>query len=65
IDVGVYTEDESGKEKLIYLEKHKISDGKNSIKIIVDKKPIKAGIDPLYKLIDRNPNDNVKSAEEA
>lgn len=64
IDIGVYSEDESGKEKLIYLEKHKILEGQNSFKIFVNQKPLKAGIDPLNKLIDRNPDDNVKSAEE-
>lgn len=63
IDVGVFTEDENGKEKLIYLEKHKVSDGQNTFKIVVDKKPLKAGIDPLNKLIDRHPDDNIKSAE--
>jgi hypothetical protein len=31
------------------------------IEIIVGEKPVKAGIDPFNKLIDRNPKDNVKS----
>ena len=29
----------------------------------VDKPPVKAGIDPLNKLIDRKPRDNVKSVD--
>jgi ABC-2 type transport system permease protein len=29
------------------------------VTITVDKKPVQAGIDPLDKLIDRNPDDNV------
>jgi len=65
IDIGVFgeTEDED-KDRLIYLEKHKIEAGESLLKIIVDEKPIKAGIDPINILIDRNPDDNVKSANE-
>jgi len=29
----------------------------------VDKKPQRAGIEPLNKLIDRNPDDNVKTVD--
>ncbi|MEO1053573.1 MAG: M1 family aminopeptidase [Bacteroidota bacterium] len=67
IDVGVYGVDENGKDKLLYLEKHKISENQTSVEIKVSEEPKKAGIDPLNKLIDRNPNDNVKnvSLEEA
>jgi ABC-2 type transport system permease protein len=31
--------------------------------VTVDKRPAKAGIDPLIKLIDRNPDDNVIAVE--
>jgi hypothetical protein len=31
--------------------------------VIVDKQPAQAGIDPLNKLIDRNPEDNVVKVE--
>jgi ABC-2 type transport system permease protein len=31
--------------------------------LVVDKLPAKAGIDPLNKLIDRNPDDNVVKVE--
>ncbi|MFT5210470.1 MAG: hypothetical protein ACI9CE_002195, partial [Flavobacterium sp.] len=30
-----------------------------SFKIRVDKKPVSVGIDPMNKLIDRNPEDNI------
>jgi hypothetical protein len=63
IDVGVYGKDEQEKDKLLYLKKHKISAGKASFEITVDQEPIKAGIDPINKLIDRNPKDNVKAVE--
>jgi len=64
IDIGVYGEDEEGEDKLIYLKKYLIDEQEKSFEITVDEKPFKAGIDPIYKLIDRNPEDNVKNLEE-
>ena len=64
IDVGVFKKDEEGEDKLIYLEKHKISQQENTFEIIVNEKPSAAGIDPINKLIDRNPDDNTKKLEE-
>ncbi|WP_424961536.1 M1 family aminopeptidase [Ekhidna sp.] len=60
IDVGIYTKDEDGDEKFIYLKKHKFTSDDNIIEIEVDQKPSSAGVDPLNKLIDRNPDDNTK-----
>lgn len=66
IDIGVFGETEDDdKDRLIYHKKHKIQAGESVFKILVDEKPIKAGIDPINILIDRNPNDNVKAANEA
>lgn len=65
IDVGVYTKDESGDDKLIYLKKHLFTGEESEIKIKVNEKPTSAGVDPLNKLIDRNPEDNTKSLSEA
>jgi len=62
--VGVYTEDSKGEDSLIYLNKHHITSDKYQIELTVDTNPIKAGIDPLIKLIDRHPDDNVKTVEE-
>ncbi|MFB0948385.1 MAG: aminopeptidase, partial [Spirosomataceae bacterium] len=62
MDVGVYTEGKDGQEKLIYLKKHLIKSGANTIKVIVDKKPSMGGVDPVNKLIDRHSDDNRKSA---
>ncbi|MEQ8907467.1 M1 family aminopeptidase [Ekhidna sp.] len=62
IDVGIYSSDEKGKEKLIYLKKHLFTGDETSIQVEVDQKPSSAGIDPLNKLIDRNPDDNTKKA---
>ena len=61
IDIGIFTEEEKDgvkKEKQLYLEKHKITQIRNTISIIVDKKPIEVGVDPYNKLIDTKSDDN-------
>ena len=63
VDIGIYGESEDGKDNLIYLEKHKITEGENEITLTVDALPERAGIDPINKLIDRNPDDNIGSVE--
>ena len=41
------------------LKKWRITEAKSTIQIIVDQKPMIAGIDPYNKLIDRNSDDNL------
>ncbi|MEM9326496.1 MAG: hypothetical protein AAGA85_12605, partial [Bacteroidota bacterium] len=53
-----------GKDSLLYLQKHPITDNETEITVTVGAKPTKGGIDPLNKFIDRNPDDNVKTASE-
>lgn len=60
IDIGIYSRGEDRKDKLIYLQKHKFTQKDNTITIIVNERPYKAGIDPLHKLIDRHSDDNTK-----
>lgn len=55
IDVGVLDAD----GKFLYLLKQKIDQEHQDFTVTVDKLPAQAGIDPLIKLIDRNPDDNV------
>ncbi len=55
IDIGVLDSD----GKYLYLQKQKITGEKTDITVTVDKLPAQAGIDPMDKLIDRNPDDNV------
>jgi ABC-2 type transport system permease protein len=64
IDVGVFGLDENGNEKVLYLQKHKISEIDNSISITVNEKPVSAGIDPYNKLIDTDSNDNKRALKE-
>ncbi|WP_432711694.1 M1 family aminopeptidase [Pedobacter sp.] len=58
IDIGAYAMDKKGKEKIIYLQKHKFTKDKSIIVIRLKEKPVRVGIDPIYKLIDRNTEDN-------
>jgi hypothetical protein len=64
IDVGVYTKNKAGEDKLLYLQKHPITQKDNTVTVIVSEKPTKAGIDPINKLVDRHPEDNTKTVSE-
>jgi len=67
IDIGVLgpKPDEPGKAApILYLEKKRVDQPKMSFEVVVDSKPDRAGIDPLNKLIDRNPEDNTMKVEE-
>ncbi len=70
IDIGIFAEDgknELGMKKKIpmYLKKHWLTPGEHKLEFVIDGKPEKAGIDPYNKLIDRVPDDNLKTVEEA
>ena len=64
IEIGVFADQtdktKKNKEKVLYLEKRKISKINNKFVIIVDEKPTEVGVDPYNKLIDANSNDNRK-----
>jgi hypothetical protein len=64
IDIGIYGNDSDGTEKLLYLQKHKITRKEQEISVTVRGRPVRAGIDPLHKLIDRHPDDNKVEAKE-
>ncbi|MDO9375894.1 MAG: M1 family aminopeptidase [Ferruginibacter sp.] len=64
IDVAVFgeeTRDKSGRKQVnpLYLQKLKLTPGVRKITLQVKGKPVKAGIDPYNKLIDRIPDDNM------
>ncbi len=63
IDVGIFCDhDVKGKseEKVLYMKKHRITGGNPTFTIEVDEKPLRVGIDPYNKLVDRNSGDNVR-----
>jgi ABC-type transport system involved in multi-copper enzyme maturation permease subunit len=54
VDIGVLGPD----DKPLYLKKHRVRSGESSYTIEVAEKPVRAGIDPVVKLVDRRPDDN-------
>lgn len=57
VDIGIF--DANGELK--YLQKHRVQSGNNRFTIEVDFQPLKIGIDPLNKLIDKNSADKIIS----
>ena len=68
VDIGLFGEDvidEGVTIKSPYYFKLKwLKSGDNTFTVVTDEKPLKAGIDPYNKLIDRNSDDNLKTVEE-
>ena len=67
IDIGVFGETKkNGKteQTVLYMQKHKITAHDVDVEVVVDSKPVRAGIDPYNKLVDRNSDDNVIDVEE-
>jgi ABC-2 type transport system permease protein len=65
IDIGIFanrSNDKTGRSKVntLYLQKYRLTAGHHSFSVIVKGKPADMGIDPFAKLIDRQPNDNMK-----
>jgi ABC-type transport system involved in multi-copper enzyme maturation permease subunit len=61
IEVGVFAKGPSGKErdeKVLYLQRHRITQAEPTITVVVDAAPDEAGFDPYNKLIDRVSSDN-------
>jgi ABC-type transport system involved in multi-copper enzyme maturation permease subunit len=63
IDIGVLAKGakKSDEDRVLLLEKRRITQPSTTVELVVKEKPARAGIDPLNKLIDRNPEDNVKA----
>lgn len=60
IEIGIFG---ASKEVPLYLAKHRIRAGVQTVRVIVKEMPERAGIDPLHKLIDREKDDNVREVE--
>ncbi|MGB3547535.1 MAG: M1 family aminopeptidase [Saprospiraceae bacterium] len=64
IEIGVFAEDGTNEQGLVekrplYLEKVWLTPGEHTLELLVDKVPVRAGIDPYNKLIDRISDDNL------
>ncbi|HEX5725547.1 MAG TPA: M1 family aminopeptidase, partial [Longimicrobiaceae bacterium] len=56
VDVGVFA---AGEEEPVYLRKHRLRSGAQTVRVRVRERPARAGVDPLHKLIDRELDDNL------
>lgn len=70
LEIGIFTKDTENdlgitQKVPLYLRKHWIEPGQQSMTITVEGLPEKAGIDPYNKMIDRIPGDNVKDVKES
>jgi ABC-2 type transport system permease protein len=59
VDIGAL--DDMGAS--IAAQRQRVKSGESEVKIVIDRMPAKAGIDPIDKLIDRHPEDNVIAVE--
>lgn len=69
VDIGLFGEDIINDDGIaiknpFYFKLKWLKPGDNTFTIVTDEKPLKAGIDPYNKLIDRNSDDNLKPVEE-
>ena len=69
IEIAVFDEDIKNDQGMtvkvpLVLQRVWVKPGKSTFKYITEKLPIKAGVDPYNKMIDRIPDDNVKAVEE-
>jgi ABC-2 type transport system permease protein len=65
IDIGIFAANSTTKDgrsvvNPLFFKKYKLSAGVHSFTVLVKGKPVSAGIDPDAKLVDRQPNDNMK-----
>ena len=47
------------KKNVLYMKRHRIRSGKQKVRVVTDKRPTYAGIDPYNYYIDRNSDDNL------
>jgi len=60
VEIGVFGAGSTrGPGAPLYLKKHWVQGGRQTIRILVSQEPARAGIDPYNKLIDRQRDDNV------
>jgi ABC-2 type transport system permease protein len=62
VEVGVFadrTGNPGGLGEPLYLKQHRIRSGKQTITVVVSRRPARAGVDPHHKLIERERDDNV------
>jgi len=65
VEVGIFAPASEGGELSapLYVRKHRISSGKQTITVAVPQKPDRAGIDPYHLLIDLKTDDNIEKVK--
>ncbi|MDP9349857.1 MAG: hypothetical protein M3P24_12075, partial [Gemmatimonadota bacterium] len=65
VEIGVFAagQGKDGEGEPLYLAKHRITPKTRLVRVVVDRVPARAGIDPYHKLIDRTGDDNVRKVE--
>ena len=66
IDIGVFGEStgtEGALGRVLYLAKHHVTTPDVTVEVVVADKPVRAGIDPYNKLVDRTSGDNSSSVK--
>lgn len=63
IEVGVFAAPSPGEElgRPLHLQRHRFTGELTTLEIVVDEAPVRVGVDPYNKLIDRLPRDNLAS----
>ncbi|MFO7565482.1 MAG: M1 family aminopeptidase [Enhygromyxa sp.] len=61
VEVGAYADEDA--EQPLYLELHRFDRSEEELTLVLDERPVRAGIDPRNLLIDRAPRDNVRAVE--
>jgi hypothetical protein len=60
VEIGVFGDSKNGAlGEPLYLERHRIHSGRQTIRVVVSREPKRAGIDPYDKIIDRERGDNI------
>ncbi len=65
IEIGAFAEPEEGKSigAVLYRKKHHITKPEQTITLLLDSKPAKAGIDPMNLMVDMVGEDNLKEVD--
>ena len=66
VEIGVFAPAEKGHEELsapLYVQKHRIRSGEQTITVTVPRKPVRGGIDPNHLLIDLETDDNIEDVK--
>jgi aminopeptidase N len=68
VEIGVFASDadvDADDQRTLYRKKHRLESGEQTITVVVDEKPARAGADPYTLLIDRETDDNLADVTKA